>query len=351
MPPSESVNASSSPEEDLRRKHFARLLAPPGLNGGKEAWVDYYAPLIVNPIGEPEGQTKMTPKEVSAAIEQGRLIQAIQTYSLLHEATSGLPDRDTAMGFEVLARIMRPKKTPAIATPRFFLSGLTPGQRKKLTTESIAFAANIAKEMDDAGYRRFTAAGVNATEEFLESEDMGDLVLQAAEEAGIPPSSLELEILESIAHLSSEALQAMRLLHDEHGVKFVLDDFDPGAEFNEDIRGRCNRSRELLEELLKVDFPIDGIKVPGECVCGVSTPNDSLRREDAVRSVLDAAKALQVRRVIFEGGPAGVSRADADRIVDITRSYHWAEKHLWFEGSLMAQRQKRSKVQQGTPQT
>lgn len=338
----------SPPEEDaLRRKHFARLLAPPGLNGGKEAWVDYYAPLVVNPIGEPEGQTLMDTRAVGAAIEQGRLIQAMQTYTLLHEATTALPDRSSAVGFEVLARIMRPKCEPAIATPRYFIRSLTPHQRRRLTEESIAAAARVAREMDDEGYRRFTAAGVNATEEFLEGDDMIDSVLGAAEAAGIPPSSLELEILENIATLSADALAKMRRLHDESGVKFVLDDFDPGEEYATAIRGPCNRSRELLQILLAVDFPIDGVKVPGECVCGVGAPNDPLRREEAIRSILDTARTIGARRIIFEGGPAGVRRNDIDAIIRITRDYDWPERLLWFEGSL-ARTNTRNKVKSPT---
>lgn len=334
--------SSVSPDSDQQRRHLGRCLAPPGLNGGTEAWLDVYTPLIVNPIGEPAGQEQMNAAEVASALEKGRLIQAIQTYSLLSNATTGLPEREETVGFEVLARIMRPKTDPAISTPRYFLSVLTPAQRKVLTAQSVQSAALIAKHMVDAGYKQFRAAGVNATEEFLEADDMEQVVLDAAEKAGVPPSLIEIEILETIAMLSSSALDAMRRLHDEHGVKFVLDDFDPGEQFSTDIRGRSNHSRELLESLLSAEFPIDGLKVPGECVCGISTRQDPLRREEAVVSILGAAKALQVRRVIFEGGPAGVTRYDADVLLELTRK-DWAEKQLWFEGSLKPHRTKKEK--------
>lgn len=196
-------------------------------------------------------------------------------------------------GFEALLRWRHPKHG-LIPPAKFIPIAEETGLIVPIGTSILKEACSKLREWQD----RFPAdpplnMAVNVSVKQLLQPDFVDVVRDALLDAGIPPSSLSLEITESVVlHDSSSILETLYALK-RLGVQLDLDDFGTG-----------------YSSLSRLDrYPFDSIKIDKSFVFRMG--NDK-RSADVIRSLVAMAKRLNLGLVA-----EGIENSDNAEVLDM----------------------------------
>ncbi len=176
--------------------------------------------------------------ELQRALENGE-------FTLRYQPIMDLARGDMA-GMEALARWEHPEKgllPPADFVPLLEETGLIVGVGHHILAEACAWAAHMQRECPREPP---LSMAVNVSARQLQRPEFIAEVAQVLEQSGIVPSSLTLELTESVMMQDMEVslmrLESLRRL----GVKLAIDDFGTGY-------SSLNYVRELPVDILKID--------------------------------------------------------------------------------------------------
>lgn len=182
------------------------------------------------------------------------------------------------VGTEALVRWQHPVRG-AIFPDLFIPMVEAAGRIGELTTHVLRTALADAALFGRMGLPLNVAVNMSVT--LLAQEGLGRSVLDALEEAGVPPEALTLEVTESAAMTGSEAALATLEALRDHGIKLSVDDYGTG--------------QSTLTYLKRL--PVGEVKIDKSFVGGIA---DSRNDAILVRSTVDLAHQLGLR-VVAEG--------------------------------------------------
>jgi diguanylate cyclase (GGDEF)-like protein/PAS domain S-box-containing protein len=182
------------------------------------------------------------------------------------------------IGMEALIRWQHPTK--GLLFPVDFISiAEESGLIVPIGLKVLQVATRQCKEWHDKGFKDMRVA-VNLSQVQLRHDGLVDSVRQVLEDTALPPSSLELEITESIAmHNADQAIARLHALV-ELGIQISIDDFGTGFS--------------SLSYLSK--FPIHRLKIDRSFITNISNRSDSA----IFTSIVGLAQNLNLG-VIVEG--------------------------------------------------
>jgi EAL domain-containing protein (putative c-di-GMP-specific phosphodiesterase class I) len=203
---------------------------------------------------------------------------------------------------EALARWVRPDNTmisPGQFIPVAEESGLIGALSSAVMSEACWQAASWAR----AGHPAKVAVNVSALQ--FRDDRFGETVLRIAQDAGLPPDQLELEITESV--VMEDAARALRLIKPlrDAGVRLSIDDFG------------CGHSN--VAALSKL--PFDVLKIDQQFIRALARGDD--RAPACIDMILALARALDLE-VVAEG----IERRE-ERDFMAGRGCHWAQGFLY----------------------
>jgi EAL domain-containing protein (putative c-di-GMP-specific phosphodiesterase class I) len=208
------------------------------------------------------------------------LRQALENseFELYYQPLVSLKDRSIA-GFEALCRWRHP--TRGFVPPTEFIPmAEKTGIISELGNCILNHACKQLAEWHAAGHDKITVA-INFSVLQLNNEDLPNILEKALKENKIPPSSLEIEITESVAVKDFEKTVCLLTKFKDMGIKIAIDDF-----------GTRYSSLSYLQE-----FPLDKLKIDQTFVRNV--PRDS-KNVSIVNTVIALANSLNLT-VIAEG--------------------------------------------------
>ncbi|HXD53246.1 MAG TPA: EAL domain-containing protein [Solirubrobacteraceae bacterium] len=217
-------------DELLRNADAAMYMA-------KENGKDNYQ--LFNPEIHERAMARMALKaELQRALDEGE-------FTLRYQPIMDLERGDMA-GMEALARWEHPQRgtlAPTEFVPLLEETGLIVQVGRRILREACAWAARMQRECPRDPV---LSIAVNVSAKQLQRVEFIDEVAEALAETGIVPSSLTLELTESVMMQDMEVsllrLEALRAL----GVKLAIDDFGTGY-------SSLNYVRELPVDILKID--------------------------------------------------------------------------------------------------
>ena len=226
----QSMVSTRDAEELLRNADAAMYMA-------KESGKGTYQ--LFNPEMHVRAMARLELKsELQRALENGE-------FTLRYQPIMDLVRGDMA-GMEALARWDHPDKgllSPIEFVPLLEETGLIVGVGHHILTEACAWAAHMQQECPREPPM---SMAVNVSARQLQRPEFIAEVAEVLEETGIVPSSLTLELTESVMMQDMEVsllrLEALRRL----GVKLAIDDFGTGY-------SSLNYVRELPVDILKID--------------------------------------------------------------------------------------------------
>ena len=180
------------------------------------------------------------------------------------------------VGFEALLRWRHPKLGPVSPTAFIPLAEET-GIIVPLGRQVLREACGQIRRVRDMG-RLDLHIAVNVSPRQFREQDFVESVEQAIKEAGIPPTSLALELTESgVMEKPEEAIAKMRVLR-IMGIRFSIDDFGTGYS-----------SLSYLKR-----FPIDALKIDRSFVADALTDRDD---REIVKTIVAMAGNLGIETV------------------------------------------------------
>jgi len=182
-------------------------------------------------------------------------------------------------GAEALIRWTHPTRG-SISPAQFIPVAEDCGLILKIGNWALREACRQARAWVDAGLP-ITTMAVNVSSMELRQENFLTGLFAILDETGLDPSSLELELTESVLMEHSEAATTILQTLREKGVQVAVDDFGTGYS--------------SLSYLRK--FPVDALKIDQSFVSHISTSGDNA---SIVTAVISMARSLKLR-VIAEG--------------------------------------------------
>ena len=204
------------------------------------------------------------------------------------------------VGFEALARWRHPVK--GVLSPGHFAPALEHPE-----VAMMLWDAMLRQTTADLRNWRMTGldcarVAVNLAAAEFDQPDLAKSLLDRLAEAGVPPTSFEVEVTEAV-RLNTSGSFALDTLS-EAGVRIALDDFGTGFA--------------SLTHLVR--FPVDVIKIDQSFVRGL----DDARHRCIVRAIVDLGRDLRMQ-VVAEGVETA-QQADLLRRMgcDLVQGYHFA---------------------------
>jgi diguanylate cyclase (GGDEF)-like protein/PAS domain S-box-containing protein len=193
---------------------------------------------------------------------------------------------DAVVGVEALVRWQHPER--GLLGPGQFIglaeeSGLIVPLGRSVLRMALAAATQWQTEI--SGYDALTLT-VNLSARQVQEDTLVDEVRSALEDFGVQPSTLILEITESML-LPGEGVTMERLRElADLGVRLFIDDFGTGYS-----------SLSYLQQL-----PVDGLKLAREFVCTLDSSNaDEASSSNLVRTIRSIAETLGLNSIVAEG--------------------------------------------------
>ncbi|WAC46607.1 EAL domain-containing protein [Pseudomonas sp. SL4(2022)] len=201
-----------------------------------------------------------------------------------------IDQREGLQGAEVLLRWQHPQRgllTPGEIIPIAEGSGLILPLGEWVLQTACATLAQWGRSAE----LRHLSLSVNVSAKQLQQPDFVEQVLHIVQRSGCNPSSLKLEITESMLLDGREAVIAKMARLKAHGLRFALDDFGTGYS-----------SLSYLKTL-----PLDQLKIDRSFVCDLLSDNQDA---DIACTIVSLAHALKLD-VIAEGVE---TQAQCDRL-------------------------------------
>jgi len=193
---------------------------------------------------------------------------------------------DAVVGVEALVRWQHPER--GLLGPGQFIglaeeSGLIVPLGRSVLRMALAAATQWQKEI--SGYDALILT-VNLSARQVQEDTLVDEVRSALADFGVQPSTLVLEITESML-LPGEGVTMERLRElADLGVRLFIDDFGTGYS-----------SLSYLQQL-----PVDGLKLAREFVCTLDSSNaDEISGSNLVRTIRSIAQTLGLNSIVAEG--------------------------------------------------
>jgi EAL domain-containing protein (putative c-di-GMP-specific phosphodiesterase class I) len=247
-------------EDQAQRIKLAYLAAPHSFNGQRDVWAIAHASEIVNPTTQVLTSRVLKPKHIDAALEEGRIISALQLYCLARYARAGMPQKERVRGFESLARYVDPDGS--VVGPKYFLGLMSATQRVRMFELLLQQSCDIVSKMESNAYPH-TVAAFNVTHDVLRSHKLSKMIHEARKKSKIKYGNMELELLEGIQpeEIPESAIEELKELS-ELGVHIAVDDLEPDTKY-EHLRAQNSYAREMLDHLLLNGVKVDTVKIPG----------------------------------------------------------------------------------------
>lgn len=322
-------------DDQAQRRKLAYLAAPHYFNGDRDVWALAHASEIVNPTTQVLASRKLRPKDIDVALEEGRIIPALQLYCLARYARAGMPEKEHVRGFESLARYV--DKDGSVVGPKYFLSIMSAAQRVKMFEALLQQSCDIISKMESNGYPH-TVAAFNVTEDVLRSRKLSKMIHEVRRKSRIKFGNMALELLENIDihQVPDFAFEELKELS-ELGVHIAVDDLEPDKKY-EHLQAKNSQAREILDRLILKGVKVDTVKIPGECVCGAGIFDDPQRHCEAVISSLRYIRERDIERIVFEGAIVGAEKDDLVPVLRYAHGLGYDDEHLLFEGSTVRRR-------------
>jgi EAL domain-containing protein (putative c-di-GMP-specific phosphodiesterase class I) len=277
----DSGRRSIQPEQLHRLSEFAKVV---------EDQLD-----LIRRLHEQRVEGGVVTAEVARAIRDGEIVPWYQPVVDLRTGET--------LGFEALARWEHPVR--GVDDPRRFVP-VAEDSDLIIELDLAVIRCALADLKKWQRFRPTLRVSVNLSARNLDSPDCAAVLQQAAADAGIPPSAVDLELTET-TRMNAQNENIPRVVHQlrQLGFEVWLDDFGTGWS--------------SLDQLLWL--PVDGIKIDRAVTVALGTPVG-----DALTSAVTGLAAALGLRTTIEGIESQCSADLArDRGCDYGQGYLWAE--------------------------